>query len=150
MQTEEYKKIITMAIGNEIAAYEFYQAVSDATKDDNLKRLFRTLAQDEQGHRRLLEGCLSASTPMKFKAAPDYKVSQTIEKPRLSLSMKPVEAMALAVKEEEEAMLMYRALADASDGAEQKDLFQNLAGMEQGHKVRLEEIYTSMAFPEAW
>ena len=40
MKIEEYKKIISMAIGNEIAAYEFYMGVHKATQVANLKELF--------------------------------------------------------------------------------------------------------------
>ena len=37
-----------------------------------------------------------------------------------------------------------------SETAEQAKAFQELATMEQGHKTRLEELYTNMAFPEVW
>ena len=47
-------------------------------------------------------------------------------------------------------MQMYTGLANATDDAEQKKLFTELAAMERGHKARLEDIYTNMAFPEAW
>ena len=64
--------------------------------------------------------------------------------------MKPVDAIALAVKSEEEAMDMYKKMAEWSTDAEQKKMFQSLSNMEQGHKVRLEETFTNMAFPEVW
>jgi len=87
---------------------------------------------------------------MRFDEAKDYKVSQTVEKPKLSLQMKPADAIALAMKEEEEAMEMYQALAASSKDSEQQDMFKALAQMEKNHKVRLEDMYTTMAFPEAW
>ena len=34
--------------------------------------------------------------------------------------------------------------------SEQKRIFTELASMERGHKARLEDIYTNMAFPEVW
>jgi rubrerythrin len=150
MKTNEFKKIIKFAISNEIEAYEFYKGVSGKSKDTNLKRTFAELADEEAKHRKFLEGFTSGKTQMHFDETKDYKVSQSIEKPKLSLSMKPVDAIALAVKNEEEAMDMYTKMADCSTDAEQKKLFQSLANMEQGHKVRLEDIFTNMAFPEAW
>jgi rubrerythrin len=150
MKTSEFKKIIKFAISNEIEAYEFYKGVSDKSQDTNLKRTFAELADEEAKHRKFLEGLTSGKTQMHFEEAKDYKVSQTIEKPKLSLGMKPVDAIALAVKNEEEAMDLYTKMADCSTGAEQKKMFQSLANMEQGHKVKLEETFTNMAFPEAW
>jgi rubrerythrin len=47
-------------------------------------------------------------------------------------------------------MQMYTQLAGLSDDPGQKELFQSLASMERGHKARLEDLYTNMAFPEAW
>jgi rubrerythrin len=150
MKTDEYKKMITFAVSNEIEAYEFYKGVSEKTKDNNLKRTFAELADEEKKHRLFLEGFISNARPMHFDEAKDYKVSQTINKPKLSLSMKPADAIALAVKNEEEAMDMYTEMASCSTDAEQKKMFQSLAAMEQQHKVRLEDVFTNMAFPEVW
>jgi len=150
MTAEEFKKIIEFAISNEIEAYNFYQGVSKRTKDADLKQTFAELAGEEKEHRRFLEGFTTLSRPMHFDAVQDYKVSRTIDKPKLSLTMKPAEAIALAVKNEEEAMDMYSRMAGLSTDAEQKKMFQSLATMEQQHKVRLEELFTGMAFPEVW
>jgi rubrerythrin len=64
--------------------------------------------------------------------------------------MKPLDGLTLAIKKELEAMQMYTQLAEAQADAAQKKLFMDLAAMEQGHKSRLEDIYTGMAFPESW
>ena len=40
--------------------------------------------------------------------------------------------------------------ANCSSDQEHKELFLALARMEQGHKARLEDMFTGMAFPEAW
>ena len=47
-------------------------------------------------------------------------------------------------------MQMYTQLAKLSSDSEQKMLFDQLATMEKGHKARLEDLYTEMAFPEVW
>lgn len=150
MKTDDFRKIITFAISNEIEAFDFYNGVSGKTKDNNLKRIFTELAEEEKKHRLLLEGFSSSPKFMHFDEAKDYKVSQTIDKPRLSLTMKPADAIALAVKKEEEAMDMYAQMAACSTSDEQKKMFQSLANMEQGHKVKLEDVFTNMAFPEVW
>ncbi len=53
-------------------------------------------------------------------------------------------------KKELEAMQLYTQLATRSADPEQKRVFTELASMERGHKARLEDIYTNMAFPEVW
>ena len=151
MDKTNYKKILAMAIENEIEAAEFYQGVYDKTGIASLKSIFGELADEERKHRVMLQGFLdNDSRPLQFKSSQDYKVAETVEMPRLSMGMKPADAMALAMKKEEEAMNMYLKFAKASDNVEQKEVFENLARMEQSHKVNLENLYTNMAFPEVW
>jgi rubrerythrin len=73
-----------------------------------------------------------------------------VKAPTLSADLKPLDGIVLAIKKELEAMQMYTQLADAQTDPEQKNLFTDLAAMERGHKARLEDIYTNMAFPESW
>lgn len=150
MTVEEYKRIIRMAITSEIEAYEFYAGVAEKVQKSNLKSIFEGLANEEKGHQDLLEGVLSGAGPLSIDESKDYKVSATIDKPKLSVNMKPVDAIALAMKNEEEAMNMYTELAHICTDDREKDLFESLTRMERGHKFKLEEMYTNMAFPEVW
>lgn len=151
MTKEQYKKILEMAIGNEVEAYEFYQKASEKAKDASIKKVFSQLAEEEKGHEKLLAGFLSGDVKaMKFDEAADYKVSETVNKPKLSIEMKPKDALALAMKNEEEAMNMYAAFAQASTDQAQKQMFQQLSIMEKGHKAQLEEYYSNAAFAEVW
>jgi rubrerythrin len=150
MTIEEYRKIIAMAIANEIAAHDFYKSICEKIKDSNLRSIFEELAEDELKHKIFLEGFLTGAKPFHFAEVMDYEVAKTIEKPKASIDMKPYDAIGLAMKEEEEAMQMYQALANSSTSPNQKEMFLTLARMERSHKVKLEELYTSMAYPEVW
>jgi len=151
MDMEEYKRIIAQAIDKEVEAYVFYQSVHEKVKDQNLKNIFLELADQEKGHRKLLEGYLAGGAKaLKFDETRDYKVSATIERPNPTVDMKPIEGIKLAIKREEDAMEMYDQFADLSTDADQKNVFLELAKMERGHKTRLEDLYTGMAFPEVW
>ena len=150
MNAAEYKKIIKFAVANEIEAYEFYKGVSDKTKDAGLKTVFADLAEEEARHRQFLEGLASGNIQVYFDESKDYKVAESMEKPKLSLNMKPADAIALAVKNEQEAMEMYTEMALCSTDAEQKGMFRSLANMEKAHKIKLEDTFTNMAFPEVW
>ena len=149
---KNYKEILKMAVGNEVEAYEFYRDAAAKMKDPAMKKTFMELADEESGHKVLLEGFLSNEMKdMKFSDEKDYKVAETVEAPQtLSTDMAFKDAIALAMKKEQEAIKMYQQFADASEGAKQKETFLELAKMEKGHKVRLEGIYTDIAFIEVW
>jgi rubrerythrin len=151
MKVEDAKKIISTAIDREVEAYTFYRSISDKVKDPALKSLFGELAGEEKKHREFLEGFLAKDVgKMKFDAKKDYKVGDALPTPPLTVNLKPIEGLVIAIKKELEAMQMYTQLAQASSDNEQQLLFSQLANMERSHKTRLEDIYTNMAFPEVW
>jgi rubrerythrin len=116
-----------------------------------LKKLFTELAGEEKQHREFLQGMLTKDVAkMHFEAKKDYKVVNALPSPPLSADMKPLDGIVVSIKKELEAMQMYTQLAGLSTDMEQKFLFTQLANMESGHKARLEDIYTNMAFPEVW
>ncbi|HOX92428.1 MAG TPA: ferritin family protein, partial [Spirochaetales bacterium] len=117
----------------------------------DLKAIFAELAQEELTHKAQLEGYLNGvGSTLQFKAGADYKVSESVQLPTLSPTMSFAEGVALAMKKEQDAMEMYRQFAEASANPQQKETFMQLANMEQGHKAKLEALYTNAAFAEAW
>ncbi len=151
MNQEEFKKILAFAIESEDKAYAFYNSVSERVKDGNLKKLFSDLAEDEKKHKTTLEAFLTRPPEsLHFSQSQDYKVVDGLPTPLLSADMNPIEGLVIAIKKELEAMQMYTQLANISADEAQKNVFVELASMERGHKNRLEDIYTNMAFPEAW
>jgi rubrerythrin len=151
MKADDAKKIISLAIDREVEAYTFYHTVADKVKDPALKKIFTELAGEEKQHREFLQGMLSKDVAkMNFDAKKNYKVVDAMATPPLSVDMKPLDGIIVSIKKELEAMQMYTQLANLSNDTEQKLLFSQLANMESGHKARLEDIYTNMAFPEVW
>jgi rubrerythrin len=151
MKTEDAKKIISMAIEREVEAYTFYHTVADKVKDKALKSLFEELAGEEMKHREFLQAFLTRDVKtMKFAAGHDYKVGDALPSPKLTADLKPLDGLVLAIRKELEAMQMYTQFANAAADLETQLLFTQLANMERGHKARLEDIYTNMAFPETW
>ncbi len=152
MDAFDYKEILKMAINNEVEAFEFYLGTSLKSQSVTLKTTFLELAEEEKNHKRILEGFLhDDSIQMNFKESKaDYKVSESTPLPPLTSDMSFADGIALAMKKEEEAMEMYRKFADASEEPGQKNTFLQLSKMEQGHKVRLEHIFTNAAHIEEW
>ena len=151
MKPDEVKKILSLAIDREVESYTFYRSVFDKVKDPALKKLFGDLAGEEKTHREVLEGFLAKGIgKMKFAPGRDYKVGDALPTPKLSIDMKPLDGLVLAIRKELDAMQMYTQFASRSGDTEQQLLFSQLANMERGHKARLEDLYVEMAFPEVW
>jgi len=151
MKADNAKKIISTAIDKEVEAYTFYRGVADKVKNPALKSLFSELAGEEKKHREFLQGMLTKDiAKMHFDPSHDYKVADTLPSPALTVDMKPLDGIVISIQRELEAMQMYTQLANLSKDIETQLLFSQLANMERGHKARLEDIYTNMAFPEVW
>ena len=152
MDKGAYQQILDTAIQAEIEACQFYRQVAEKVADRFLKEMFDAFAAEEQKHRQILEGFRDRSDmAIHFADVTDYHVSETLEgSERLSMEMKPADAIALAMKKEEAAMRHYTRLAEACDDESQKAVFLELAAMERGHKARLENAFVDIAYPEVW
>lgn len=152
MNTQEIELIFSIASRRELEANSFYTRVADSMNDPEVKNLFKQLAEEEMGHFELLERFrFDPTLPMKFSApSRDYKISEATELPSFTDDMKPKDAIALAMKKEQQAVEFYQGLSvDATDGGLKK-IFENLANMEMGHKQRLENAFIDVGYPEAF
>lgn len=151
MKREELKSIIAFAVENEIDAYEFYRDAAERLEDETLKETFVDLSKEELEHKKFLEEFLESGTDeINIDENADYKVAETVDKPEFTTDMSFADAIGLAMKNEEEAMYMYKQLADACVDQKEKDIFIGLMEMEKMHKTRLEDIYVNAAFVEVW
>ena len=151
MKKSPYRNIIEFAIVNEVEAEEFYSDAAKKVRDPYIKKMFNELADEEKRHRKILKGILAReSIGGYFTEDRDYKVAETIGKPKLSTDMKPADAIALAMKNEEEAMKQYNVLADTCSDPDLKNVFLDLAAMEREHKFKMEKAFVDIGYPEVW
>jgi rubrerythrin len=151
MDLGEFKDIIKFAMANEVEAQKFYEDAAKKLKDPHLQSMFMQLADEEKKHREILKGIyISNRIGEYFDETVDYHVSEGVEAPELSTDMKPADAFALAMKKEEEAMAQYTELAESCPDAEKKRIFQDLAAMERGHKLKMENAFVDIGYPEVW
>jgi len=151
MGQDAYAAILDRAIDSEIEAARFYADVAEKSTNSYLKELFSTFSQEEQKHRRILEGFRNnPSVVIRFEKVPDFGVSETVPEPILSIEMQPADAIALAMKKEEAAMRQYTQLADACQDADQMKIFLELAAMEREHKAKMEAAFVDIGYPEVW
>ncbi|MFA4875337.1 MAG: ferritin family protein [bacterium] len=153
MDKIELNQLFSVAIQREIEAHEFYVQVAERVDNEGVKQVFNQLALEELGHKELLEKFKSDPTlVMKFSETPlvDYKIAEATDEPRLSIHMKPSDAIALAIKKEQRSVEFYQGLAQSTSDGEMKKIFENLARMELGHKVKLENVFVEIGYPEVF
>ncbi|MBN1548417.1 MAG: ferritin family protein [Syntrophaceae bacterium] len=145
-------KIFSDAIEREIEAYEFYLAVSQRVVNPDVKKVFGELAQEELGHKELLTRFKNDPILLTKIEVPkqDFKIAEATDLPKFDINMKPADAIALAMKKEEEAVRFYRGMAAISQDVEVKNQFESLAGMELGHKNLLENVFVGIGYPEVF
>jgi rubrerythrin len=151
METNDYRKILETAINNEMEAYEFYSNIAQKAQDPELKTIFSELANEEMRHKIQLESLLKKDSKiLNFKEDLLKEFSQSDDISKFNAEMCFADGVALAMKKEEEAMLMYQNFSEASVDEIQKKIFEELSIMEQRHKDRLECIYTNSDYKNIW
>ena len=152
MDLEKYKQAILEAIQGEIDAKHFYEKVAARIKNANLAELFEKFAKEEEKHEKILTSILNQEKLGKtfFNFEKDYKVAETIEMPEVNDDMDFIGAIGIAMKNEEQAMKKYEALAENCDDKELKAVFMDLAAMERSHKFKMESTFVDVAYPEVW
>lgn len=151
MNRTRYEQILADAIESEIAAQRFYQDVADKMNDIFLKDLFQVFVSEEKKHQEILEGFQSAvPQTLPFDEARDYHVAETVPEPEVSDNMTPADAFKLAMKKEEQAMRHYTQLAEGCTDPAQKKVFFDLAAMERDHKMKMENAFVDIGYPEVW
>jgi rubrerythrin len=150
-ESNDVTAVLEAAVRGEEEAHDFYKDVAERATHPVVRQTFSELAVDELGHKAFLEGCLKDPRLLEvLHVGPDYKVAEATPLPDLSLSMGPADALALAMKKEEHAARGYEALAAATSDPDIRTIFENLARMEVGHKVRLETLFVNIGYPEAF
>lgn len=152
MDTMDIEKLFSLALSRELEAHEFYREVSRRSKEPAVKELFAELSEQEMQHHDLIERFRQDPTAiMKFKAPKgDFKLAEATPQPRLSTTMKPADAIALAMKKEQQAAEFYQQLAASSQDSALSQAFVSLANMELEHKRRLEDAYVQVGYPETF
>ncbi len=136
---EREKEILDFAVAKEIAAESFYLHWAKRTSDMDLAVLLRDLASEERSHIEKLSSVSAdslideGSAPVEFGLAKDLPDTSAQEATTL------LEALAVAIQREEEAVNLYERLRAASTVAER--LFAALVEEERRHKHRLELQY---------
>ena len=143
--------VMQRAIEKEIEAQDMYRDLAQRVVEQAAKDMFITLRGVEKKHEELLRQYQAGSLgggALKADHVVDYKIAEYLEAPEIKPEMTLAEVLLLAANREKASYDLYMALAKEHEPGEIQDLFEDLASQEIGHKQRVEEIYTEVAFPQ--
>jgi len=151
MDPELFDRLMLDAIAEEIAARDFYGRVAQQVKDPNVAAMFEQFSREENEHGITLETFrFNPVARVEFSRVQDFLVAEQEPDVPFSFDMSPQDALRLAIKKEQKAAEFYRQLAEGTKDQELRRTYTELAEMERGHKVKLEELFVNAAYPEAW
>jgi rubrerythrin len=141
--------IIAFAIGREIEAAGSYARLAGLARTPGLRELCLFLRDQEESHRRLLEG-LTEDEMGRLEPAltADLGIVDSLADEKLADDMTIQELLIFAARKEKQAAELYESLARSADGPRLRDLFRFLAGQEWEHKLKVEAEYEELLLQE--
>lgn len=144
MKLESLSDVLTFAIRKEHDARELYLLFRDMVKDPGAKTLLGELADQELGHKGMLEDILKSGrvgTIGGKKPVADLHISDHLVAEEIGPSSTPQDIMLFAMKSEQASHDLYSMLKGNYPGTELEGLFSRLAQEELRHKATLEREY---------
>lgn len=146
---ENVDAILDFAINEEQMAVDFYSELADASKTDDMRKVFMEFAEEEIKHKqRLLKIKEEGFYKLEKEQITDLKISDFVVNVKPTPGMTYEDALILAMKKEKAAFKLYSALADRAPNAQLKDVFTGLAQEESKHKLRFEIEYDEFVLRE--
>jgi rubrerythrin len=148
------EEILREAIQGEVESYELYTNAAGMIKAQNVKDTLRKLAQEEQGHKALLERMLANPASLRrgvkrLRSEPiqDYKIGDHLVVQPLSPDSTFQDVLIFASRKEQQSHELYRDLAEENEG-EARDLFEAMAKDELRHKNLVERWYEEVVYQD--
>ncbi len=142
MKFDNVNEILDYAIRSEERSCHFYNRLAEQVNRENMKKVFRDFAREEEGHKkkllRIKEG--EMLLPEKEKVM-DLKIAEYVMDVEPGEDLDYQQALIIAMKSEKEAFRMYQDLASATDDQNLKEVLLGLAQEEARHKLRFEIEY---------
>jgi rubrerythrin len=146
----EMKAILERAIANEEAAEAFYRRAAAAVRDPETKEILGRLAVEEMEHRGLLVEFRRGSRPLPPSPSVPPSLVDSLGCPNFTPDLKPPDAFLLAACKERLAVRFYEDWAKLYPPGPERDLLDELAGVERRHQQYVEGMFANASFPESW
>ena len=141
--------IITFAIEREKEAADGYGHMAGIASTPGLREFLLFLRQEEESHRRLLEGLTEEVLDGLVPAfVPDLRLIDYLaeEKPADVISLQ--ELLIFAAQKEKKSAELYDTLARMAEASGRHRVFEFLAGQERAHKLKIETEYEKIFLQE--
>jgi rubrerythrin len=146
-----FRDVLEEAIKKELDSQMVYKGLEARVKNQSAREAFKLLAEEEAKHKRLLEDYLEGKLrdgTLSVVLEVDYKIAENLEPPEITASMELKDVFLLAANREKAAYDLYMWLSGLHPDGQLKQLFEDLATQELGHKKLVENLYTEVAFPQ--
>jgi len=137
--SEREKEILQFAVAKETAAERFYLHWATRASHPELRELLQKLAVEERTHIEKLSNASADSLIAEGNAPAEFGLAKDLPDTSAEEATTRLEALAVAIQREEEAVSLYERLRTASTSAE--PLFAALVEEERRHKHKLELQY---------
>jgi rubrerythrin len=161
-KTQERIEALEIALNNEKREKEFYLKNAERTTNSLGKRMFRTIASEEDEHyQRILElkeklqkdGQWPETLPLKIKETEVKSVLKTFVDSidtSQTADATDMEAVKVAIDFETAGEAFYNKLRNSTSNTQEKAFFEMLAKMENEHRLSLQDTYEYFKDPEGW
>ena len=150
MNFKNTDELLDFAISEELKAADFYRSLAERMDRPWMKKTFLDFAQEEMGHKAILEGLKSGGDlhPLDEKIM-DLKILESVQTPpAVSDQMDYKQAWLVAMQSEKEAFVLYSSLADMAQDDRTRGILTRLAQEEAKHKLRFELEYDEIVLRE--
>jgi rubrerythrin len=149
MELKTLEDVIAFAVKREETAYQLYKTAAERATNPGIRKMFEEMAAEELGHKEVFSRIeVAEALSAQIDAAHDMKLSQYMVDPPFRPDMTYAELLRFAIKVEENACNLYRAAADITTDPRLKKTLQVFADVENGHRLRLEEVYDERVMTE--
>ena len=134
--------ILDFAIASEQEAVEFYTALAEQAKNEEMRFVFKQFAEEEMSHKsRLIKVKEEGSFEVKNEKIDDLQIADYLVDVEVTPDMSYQDALVVAMKKEKSAFKLYTNLAAKAPTEGIKQTFLSLAQEESKHKLRFEIEY---------
>jgi rubrerythrin len=142
MNLTTFDEILDYAITKEEEAAALYTELAERAERPGMRAAYLEFAQEEEGHRRRLEGIKAGKLPaLTVRQIQDLGIARYLAESVPTANMTYTQALVVVIKAEQAAYDLYTGLAETSDGPELAAVFRSLASEEANHKHHFEIEY---------
>ena len=134
-------EVLDYAIEKEEMAAKFYSEMAKRPLPEEIKEVFDGFARMELRHKETLEKVKKGDVRLKNQVIQNLGIAEIAEEAQINENTTFADALALAMKRENEAYRLYVELAAAAETKETLDIFALLAQQEARHRLWFETEY---------